>query len=111
MNLLPERRRSPRYSCSGPIDFRILGWYLQKGRILNLCLEGCLIEPHRTTDYGVGDQLELRFEVNRLAFRALCVVRRIQSTGALGVQILRLSDRGRRQLEELVEELSRSSSR
>lgn len=110
MRLPPERRRTPRYSCSGPIDFRILGWYLRKGRILNLCLEGCLIQPHLATGYGVGDRLELRFEVNRLAFRALCVVRRIQSSGALGVQILRLSDRSRRQLQELIDELSHSSS-
>jgi len=101
-----ERRKKPRYLCHGPIDFCIQGWYLQKGRILNLCLDGCLIEPQRANDYDVGDELEMRFEVNGLTFRARCIVRRVQPSGGLGVEILSLSDRSRRQLQELVDELA-----
>jgi len=105
-----ERRSQPRYSCRGPIDFRIHGWYLRRGRILNLCLDGCLIEPQLATDYAVGDRLEMRFEVNRLSFRVLCIVRQIRPSGHLGVEILCLSDRSRRQLQELIEELARVTS-
>lgn len=102
-----ERRRSPRYSCYGPIDFRIQGWYLRKGRILNLCLDGCLIQPQqRSTGYAPGDQLDLRFEINGLTFRAQCLVRRVQSSGALGVELLCLSNRSRHRLRELIEELA-----
>ncbi|HEY0163221.1 MAG TPA: PilZ domain-containing protein [Edaphobacter sp.] len=103
---LRERRRSPRYACAGPIDFRIQGWYLRRGRILNLCLDGCLIEPQLNTGYLIDDQLDLRFEVNGQPFRAQCVVRRIESTGLLGVEILHLSDRNRRHLRELIAELA-----
>jgi len=103
---LKERRKNPRYSCSGPIDFRIQNWYLRKGRILNLCLDGCLIEPQLNTGYAIGDRLDLRFEVNQLPFRAQCIVRRLQTSGEIGVEILSLSDRNRLRLRELVEELA-----
>ncbi|MEG9437998.1 PilZ domain-containing protein [Edaphobacter sp. HDX4] len=102
-----DRRRAPRYACHGPIDFHIHGWYLRRGRILNLCLDGCLIDPPPGTDYVVGDHLETRFEVNRLSFRAKCVIRQKRSSGQLGIQIVCLSDRSRRQLQQLIEELSR----
>lgn len=103
---LKERRRHPRHPCHGPIDFRIQGWYLRRGRILNLCLDGCLIEPQLGTDCVPGDEIEMRFEVNQLTFLAQCTVRRVQSSGDIGVEIRFLSDRSRRQLQELIDELA-----
>lgn len=100
-----DRRRSPRYACHGPIEFRIHNWYLRKGRILNLCLDGCLIHPREGTGYVIGDQLEMRFEVNRLSFRVHCIVRQQRPSGHLGVEILCLSDRSRTQLRQLIDEL------
>lgn len=105
-----ERRKTPRYPCSGPIDFRIQNWHVRKGRILNLCLDGCLIEPHLATGYVIGDQLEMRFEVNRISFRVHCIVRQIRPSGNLGVEILCLSDRSRHQLRALIEELARTQA-
>jgi hypothetical protein len=104
-----DRRRAPRYPCHGPINFQIHGWYLRTGRILNLCLDGCLIDPQLGTGYVVGDHLETRFEINRLSFRAKCVIRQMRPSGELGIEIVSLSDRSRRQLQQLLEELSRSS--
>lgn len=106
VSIRKERRKTPRYACHGPIDFRIQNWYVRKGRILNLCLDGCLIEPHLVTGCEVGDQLEMRFEVNRLSFLASCIIRQMHPSGDLGVEILRLSDRSRRQLRELIDELA-----
>jgi len=103
---LHNRRRHPRHRCHGPIDFRIQGWHLRKGRILNLCLDGCLIEPQLATDCVAGDQIEMRFQVNRLTFLAQCIVRRVQPSGVIAVEILFLSDRSRRQLKELLDELA-----
>jgi hypothetical protein len=97
-----DRRRTRRHSLHGPIDFSVRNWYLRRGRILNLCLDGCLIEPRLATGCAPGDQLDLRFEVNRLAFRAQCIVRRVSPDGLLGVEILRLSDRNRAQLRDLL---------
>jgi hypothetical protein len=103
---IKERRRHARHPCHGPIDFRIQGWYLRRGRILNLCLDGCLIESQVGTDCVPGDQIEMRFKVNQLTFLAQCIVRRVQSSGDLGIEILSLSDRSRRQLQELIDELA-----
>ncbi len=99
-----------RYSCYGPIEFRT-PWYTFTGRILNLCLDGCLIESSRPTGYIVGDHLELRFKVNRLSFRVQCIVRHLSPDGTLGVEVLLLSDRSRKQLNELIEELASSPAR
>jgi len=103
---IKDRRRHARHLCHGPIDFRIQGWHLRRGRILNLCLEGCLIEPQSSTDCVPGDQIEMRFKVNQLTFLAQCIVRRVQSSGNIGIEILSLSDRSRRQLQELIDELA-----
>ena len=43
---------------------------------------------------------------NHLAFRAHCIVRRVQPSGVIAVELLSLSDRNRRQLRELMEELA-----
>nr|WP_238398779.1 hypothetical protein [Edaphobacter sp. 12200R-103] len=86
-------------------------WYLRKGRILNLCLDGCLIQPRESMDssegagYLIGDQIEMRFEVNRLSFRVHSIVRQVRPSGHLGVEILCLSNRSRTQLRLLMDEL------
>jgi hypothetical protein len=103
-DLPKDRRRTRRHPLHGPIDFSVRNWYLRRGRILNLCLDGCLIQPHLATGCTPGDLLDLRFEVNRLAFRAQCTVRRVSPDGLLGVEILRLSDRNRAQLRDLLAE-------
>ncbi|WP_263366892.1 PilZ domain-containing protein [Edaphobacter bradus] len=100
-----EARRSRRYSCRGPIQFRIHNWQIT-GKLINLCLEGCLIRPNTELSLAVGDQFDLRFEVNHLTFRAQCVVRWIAQDQRLGVEILMISERGRTQLIDLLEELA-----
>lgn len=100
-----ERRRAHRHRIHGPADFRIQNWYLRSGRILNLCLDGCLLEPRLATDCIPGDLLDLRFEINGLSFRASCIVRRVSPDGLLGIELTQLSDRNRAQLQQLIDEL------
>ena len=100
-----ERRKSRRYPCYGPFDFRIDGWYITTGKIVDLCLNGCLLQPRLQSEVNINDILDLRFEVNRLTFRARCIVRRVSPDGTLGIEILFLSDRSRKQLKDLIEEL------
>jgi PilZ domain len=101
-----EGRKTRRYSCYGPIEFRTQHLHTFTGKIHNLSLNGCLIEPSQSTDCAVSDRLDLRFEVNRLSFRVQCIVRHVSPDGTLGVEILLLSDRSRKQLSELIEELA-----
>jgi PilZ domain len=105
MSSPPERRKSRRYPCYGPFNFRIDGWYITTGNIVDLCLNGCLLQPRLQSEVNINDILDLRFEVNRLNFRARCIVRRISPDGTLGIEILFLSDRLRNQFQELIEEL------
>ena len=107
---LHERRRTPRHPCHGPADFRVHNWFLRRGRILNLCLDGCLIQAHLSTDCRPGDLLDLRFEINHLAFRARCIVRRINPDNTLGVELLQLSSRNQSQLRELIAELATAAT-
>ncbi|MDE1175870.1 MAG: PilZ domain-containing protein [Edaphobacter sp.] len=101
-----ERRRSPRHRAQGPVEFRIENWHLRRGRILNLCLQGCLIEPQHATDCIPGDTLDLRFEIHRLAFRARAIVRSHHPGGRLGVEITELSPRSHVRLQQLIAELA-----
>lgn len=105
-----DRRRAMRHRIHGPIDFSIQNWYLRQGRILNLCLDGCLIQPHLATGCTPGDLLDLRFEIRGTAFRAQCVVRRVSPSGLLGIELIRISERSRDQLQRLIAELSPTKS-
>ena len=105
MNESADTRRSPRYACHGPIQFRINHWEI-KGRIINLCLEGCLIRPTRELGLEADDEFDLRFKVKGLSFRVRAIVRRVGEDDTLGVEILHLSDRVRTQLRELLDELA-----
>jgi PilZ domain len=105
MSLPLDARKTRRYPCYGPIEFRVQDWYTFTGKILNLSLEGCFIQPDQPTGYTVGDRLNLRFEVHHLTFLVQCIVRRVAPDGTLGVEILLLSDRTRTQLNQLIQEL------
>ena len=105
MNPTTEARRSRRYRCYGPVRFRILTWQIT-GKLINLSLEGCQIRPTRNLELAAGDEFELRFSVNDLLFHAHCVVRWAGDDHRLGVEILRISERGRVQLLDLLRELA-----
>lgn len=100
-----EARKSPRHPCYGPIDFRVDDWHIT-GKVINLCLDGCLIRPRQSPVCSIGDNLDLRFEVNGLSFRAHCIVRWVGPDHMVGVEILLLSERGRRQLRDLIDQLA-----
>ena len=98
-----EARKSPRHPCYGPIDFRVDNWRIT-GKVINLCLKGCLIRPRQHLVCSIGDTLDLRFEVNGLSFHAHCIVRWVGADHMVGVEMLQLSERGRRQLRELFDQ-------
>lgn len=105
MNDSIDGRRSRRYICHGPIKFRIHNGHAT-GKIINLCLEGCFIQPNQEICFFVGDTFDLRFEVNHLVFLAQCVVRRVAKDRKIGVEIVMMSRRGHQQLIELLRELA-----
>ena len=100
-----EARKAPRYPCYGPIEIQVGGWRPYTGRICNLSLQGCLIQPTRWADCVAGDHIQLRFQVNRLSVLTECIVRWVRPGGAMGVEILQAGAQGRQQLLELMQEL------
>jgi len=105
MNEPADARRSPRYTCHGPVQFRIRNGEIN-GKIINLSLDGCLFCPTHELDLEVGDEFDLRFKVSGLSFCARAIVRRVGANNTVGVEIIQLSERVRTQLRELLDELS-----
>jgi hypothetical protein len=105
-----DQRRTLRHPCHGTIEIRIDGWRLYPGRILNLGIDGCLVEAAQWAGCEPGDLLDLCFSVNHLSFRTQCIVRWTRPSGTVGVEILLVSVRGRRQLDELIQELAATSA-
>jgi PilZ domain len=101
-----DSRKTPRYRCHGSIEIQIGGWRPYVGRICNLSLQGCLIEPTRWAECNVGDRIQLRFQVNRLSVLTECIVRSVRPGGGMGVEILQVGAQGRQQLLELMQELA-----
>ena len=100
-----ERRRPGRYEVRGPADFGTRHWYQRRSRILNLGLDGCLIEPRSSTGHSPGDSMEIRFEVNRINFAARAVVRSVYSDGLVGVELVEMGEPSRTRLLILIDEL------
>lgn len=101
-----ERRRHPRFLCSGTAEVRSLAsGVTARGRIANLNLGGCLIEPEQLPVLRRQEPVEMTFVVRQLPVRVQGVVRQVRSIGSIGVQFTLLSERGRRRLGELIAEL------
>src|SRR5258708_36839423 len=82
-----EGRKTRRYPCYGPIEFRILqDWYPFTGKILNLCPDGCLINPSKPTTYVAGGPPDLPSEATRLTFPVKTRAPRPNAAGTLTVE-------------------------
>ena len=102
-----ELRRTPRLQCSGLAGIQMLPACEKPcpARIVNLSIGGCLMESERSLGLEIDEIVELIFCVNQMPFRVRGQVRAIRSKTLVGFQFPQLSDRVRRQLEDLVGEL------
>ena len=94
------------YDVQGSASFGAHPWYLHRGRIHNICLDGCLIEPRASTGLSSGDSIALRFKINRINFRARGTVSRVDPDGKLAVEIVKLSEGSRNRLMALLDEVN-----
>src|SRR5690349_21837138 len=105
-----DRRRIPRYVCSGAAQINclpIIGACLQ-GRLRDLGLGGCWIEGIETPyPIDLGIQTELLVEVNSWIFRALGHVRALRGRSGISVEFARLSAGGSSMLADVIAELAR----
>src|SRR5438105_6485080 len=100
-----DRRRMPRYICSGAariICLPMVGAGLQ-GRLRDLGLGGCWIEGIETAfPFDLGAQTELLVEVNSWAFRAMGHVRALRDRSGISVEFARLSAGGYNMLGDVI---------
>jgi len=101
-----DRRASPRFQCSGDAEMRSLSSGIRAvGKIENLSLGGCLIHLANQHGFRKGETVEMTFTIRQLPLRVQASVRQLHSDAA-GVAFTLLSERGRRQLQLLIDELS-----
>jgi PilZ domain len=102
-----DLRRSPRLQCSGSAGVQTLPNTEKPvpAKIINLSIGGCLMDLKSPIPLAVDETVELIFCVNNWPFRVRGKVRSIRSETLIGFQFPQLSDRIRRQLEDLVGEL------
>jgi len=109
-----DRRRVPRYSCSGhaqiasfPLNGRLLS-----GRICDLGLGGCCIENIETTfPLDLGAQTEILVKVNSWFFRAMAHVKAVRDRSGISVEFMRMSTGGYGMLTDLIADLDRPRPR
>jgi hypothetical protein len=76
-----------------------------RGRIANLSLSGCLIHLGNEDCFRKGEAVEMTFCVRQLPVRVQGSVRQAHPDQAIGIEFTMLSERGKRQLRELIVEL------
>jgi hypothetical protein len=105
-----DRRRLPRYACSGRAQISCLpltGAHL-RSRLRDLGIGGCCIEPIETTSpFDIGARTEILVEVNSWFFRAMAQVRAVHGRSRISMEFMRMSAGGHSMLADLLAELER----
>jgi hypothetical protein len=108
--LLIERRRIPRYSCSGDAQITNLplNGTLLHGTVRDLGLGGCCIENIETTSsFDLGIRTEILVKINSSFFRAMANVKAVRDHSGISVEFTRMSAGGSRMLQDLIADLER----
>jgi hypothetical protein len=102
-----DRRQQPRFPCNGNAEIRSLESGLcATGKIENLSLCGCRLLVEDCHKFRAGETVEMSFIVRQLPLRVQASVRQLHSGKAVGVVFTLLSERGKRQLCDLIDELA-----
>ena len=75
------------------------------GRIVDLSLNGCRIRTDERFPVGIYTRVETEFHLEGLPFRLGGVIQAIHDRHHVGIRFLDLSDRKRRQVEQLIGEI------
>lgn len=105
-----DRRRIPRYSCSGQAQIACfpLSGTLLWGRVRDLSLGGCCIECiESAAPLGLGARTEILVEVNSWFFRAMAHVKAIRDGSGISMEFMRMSAGGYSRLADLIADLER----
>jgi c-di-GMP-binding flagellar brake protein YcgR len=106
-----DKRRTQRVDCGGLAGVQKLPAIEEPifAKIENLSEGGCLMKLDAPSAAHVvlelDEKVELSFEVKQLPFRILARVRVLRSNTMIGFQFCDMSERAKRHLQDLIEEL------
>jgi hypothetical protein len=101
-----ERRTHSRHEVdTSAVIFLINVASKLKGRILDLSMNGCRIRTDDRFPVGIYTRVEVEFRLEGLPFRLGGVIQAIHDFRLVGIRFLDMSERKRRQVEELIDEI------
>ncbi len=105
-----ERRRSPRFHCSGSAEFRVAGSDVRTwGTLTDISLHGCYLEMANT--FPVDTRANLVLEAMEIRVHLQAVVRVSYPLLGMGLCFVNMEPGQRRQLEHLLLAISRHAPR
>ena len=101
-----DRRKNLRYDVddSAAIHLVRVGSIL-RGRILDLSVSGCRIRTNDRFLVGIYTFVEIEFRHRGMPLRLAGVIQAIHDRNTVGIRFLDVSQRKRRQLEDLIEDI------
>lgn len=100
-----ERRRSPRYKCSGSAQFRVEGSDVHTwGALTDISLHGCYVELMAT--FPVGANVDMQLELNGIRAQLKGEVRVSYPCLGIGIAFREISDEHRVRLLEMLRSVS-----
>lgn len=102
-----DRRQHPRFLCAGEAEIRSLpSGYNRRGKISNLSLSGCLLDLGKGHSFIRAEAVEMTFTVRQLPVRVQGAIGAHHGETAVGVEFTLLTERGKLQLLQLIQELA-----
>lgn len=106
----PAKHRDRRAQCRHEVDtsatiFLVRSGSELRGRILDLSVGGCRIRTGEKFPVGIYTRVEIEFYLQGLPFRLGGVIQAIHDRNTIGIRLLDLSERKRRQVLALVDEI------
>jgi hypothetical protein len=104
-----ERRRAIRYKCEGSAEFRVEGSDVRTwGNLKDVSLHGCYVEMSAT--FPVGSIVNMVLDVGGIRVKVKGEVRVTYPFLGMGIAFMEMSQEEHRQLQNLANSLSQSSS-
>ena len=106
---IKERRRSPRFQCSGSAEFRVEGSDIRMwGTLTDVSLHGCYVEMNST--FPVGTRVSLTLEALGVRVRVQATVRVSYPFLGMGMCFSEIEPGQQSQLEQLLAALSSTAA-
>jgi len=101
-----DRRRALRYEVDDSASILLVRvGAILRGRILDLSVGGCRIRTNDRFSVGIYTFVEIEFIHEGMPFRLAGVIQAVHDRNIVGIRFLDVSERKRRQLEELIQDL------